>query len=179
MVRPLRIGGSRLSDRESWWRVVNGKLVLDIQRAHAYLSGKRATIGGSAQYWVDFAEASASGDSDSQGLFWRAHQVSLHAGVNRASNSVPGYLSKEGGIEIDVITVALTNVDLAATLGRDSRNPLLGRGVSFVYPSNYPASEPELVWMRTGSVLGLGLTPGWLDAPWSPPYSGPGPWRDL
>jgi RHS repeat-associated protein len=139
----------RLSGSE-WWRIVNGRLILDIAAAMGYLSGDRARVTKRAMLWVQYAQAAVSNSPSAQDLFWRAHQVSLHSGVRDARP----YFAQEDPSERGVIHAAILNVDIAALRGLPSFGTaatMLGVGTAAAYPSTYPATEGASRVMRWAS----------------------------
>ena len=133
--------------KSSWWRQVNGHLILDMQAAQSLLQ-KRGSAARSADPaiddWISFARAAGGGDhAPQQALFWTAHQTSLHLGIHSATAAY----ANEPVLEQKFIQQVVKNVDTSALLQLTSSNHFgvgIGNGINAFYPSTYPAKPADL-----------------------------------
>ncbi len=140
----------------AWWRFVNGHLVLDLRDATASYArpiDPRGTHGDSnggedrtdrdaderAARWVRFATCDGSDPARAQALLWDAHQVSLHAALERAEP----LLAAEPPGERWFARTAVAMVDRAAATGQATGTDALDRMTRRHYPDHYPATAAD------------------------------------
>ncbi len=139
------ISSGRIADRggSSWWRAVNGMMVLDIH--DAMNASSVATCA------VDAWRAYASAGGGTQASLWEAHQWSLHSAI-RSSRELLGY---EPPPEQAFAAIAIDVVDRTALAGRPTDSPALAAMTKRFYPACYPiddAALAPLVHMRDRTV---------------------------
>ena len=105
------INSRRLDERKGsdWWKSVNGLMMLDIKEATALIeaSGRSASSDDeSIQAWIDYRH----GGAKKQHTLWRAHQISLHEGIDSSRD----LLLLETFDEQKFARTVVENVDLSA-----------------------------------------------------------------
>jgi hypothetical protein len=160
----------------TWYRAVNGMLVLDMRDALALLhQGKSSSKDPGVQNWLSYAGAArgmsklpGSTEMDEvQKALWTAHQTSLHQGIRAGAP----FFAKDWTVnreDAQFNELVVRNVDLAALSNQGTRSGwanagLLDAAVAVAYPSHYPASR--------GDTYTGGLLSGFFDA-------GSGRWQD-
>lgn len=136
----------------TWWAAVNGALVADLASAaerlgrpvpatdttaHGPLPAALTDSADRVQAWVDFATATPD---RAQAALWHAHQCSIDAGVELATD----LLELEDKPEQDFARLALAVVDRAAHDGVPTDDPFLGEVTRRTYPATYPVDEQGL-----------------------------------
>ena len=117
-----------------WWRQVNGLLILDITESTRTDPAPSKSVEAWATYW-DQGSRSARTTA-----CWAAHQSSLHAAAQTASDA----LAVETEAEQLFIAVALESVDLAARANLPTGrvgSPIIGGFCRAFYPESYPAGD--------------------------------------
>jgi len=135
-------GRLSLSD---WWRAVNGRIVRNIERAHDLLRSGQQGHNVRILAWMAYARRARSGSGNTQQMLWRAHQMSLHAGIRAARGLYTAESETERAFIDDVV---VRNVDASALAGVSSRSGVLGAAVGAVYPDTYPISARSLKVLR-------------------------------
>ena len=117
-----------------WWREVNGLLLLDIAES----TTPNLTPSKPVAAWATYLNQRSR--STRTRACWAAHQSSLHAAAQTASD----VLAVETEAEQLFIAVALESVDLAARAnlptGR-AGSPIIGGFCRAFYPESYPAGD--------------------------------------
>jgi hypothetical protein len=161
----------RLSPQQygsSWWEAVNGRMVLDVQAAGAWvdsfgsLDAASAALGSSGltpstAAWVEYAIAAGSNQSDDyvQFMLWEAHQMSIHTGIGCAWD----LYDRENVYERNFIDIVMRNVDLAALLNFSTVDAGLGVYISKFYPGYGDISGHDLqvaINLQISNVLACG-----------------------
>lgn len=129
------IESGRLADEggSSWWRALNGSLVLDLAGDTPGTPGVDA--------WCRYSCSASTPDGpreDLQVLLWTAHQVSLHTVLPHCDH----LLAEEPEHEAAFIRVAMRVVDLSAAHNQRTDTPTLGDTTRRVYPDHYPLAAP-------------------------------------
>lgn len=122
----------------TWWRAVNGMMVLDITAA------ARSEDAGSpaARAWLAYPSS-----PDPQAALWEAHQRSLHAGIRACA----ALLAVEPEAEQRFAAIVIDVVDRTALSGTATDNDGLARMTERFYPASYPIGPdalPALEQMR-------------------------------
>jgi hypothetical protein len=120
----------------SWWRGVNGLMVLDM--IAALRESQEAST--SAQAWRVYADTGGP----AQAALWDAHQRSLHAGLKACQN----LLVEEPSAERSFAEIVVDVVDRTAVANRASDSDGLSRLTDRFYPKKYPVAPEALAGLR-------------------------------
>lgn len=163
------VSSGRVADDggSSWWRAVNGLMVLDLEEAGrvAGRASRDGTRGRSEAVaaWVDYARS--GGEGDGQRLLWAAHQRSLHSALEAAR----GLLAGEDPVEQAFATVVVRVVDAAADRREPTDTATLAEMTRRLYPDHYPVTPEHLDGLRAALAAvatgaGGGRSPGGTNA---------------
>jgi len=149
------VDSGRLSNTggSAWWRAVNGGMMLDIRAAGKLIRSNGLSARSSdpnIQAWIDYqVSARSGGQATTQRALWRAHQLSLHRGVDCFDD----LLAREEGSEQEFIKHVVENVDITALLNFPSDEwgamtiGAVGKSLPLVWPSFYP-DYGDVTWDR-------------------------------
>ncbi len=163
------IASARLEERRrtAWWRVVSGRLVLDLAAAETVIvtAENEDAVEPAVAAWLEYARfvdggsfrldraalstslpASLAGSlAKAQRLFWRAHQLSLYRGIEEAEPLHARLAALERRFIDEIV---LHNVNCAALSNDLTYLDSVGLFAFLVYPSGYPTSRSQLAWAR-------------------------------
>lgn len=138
----------------TWWRGVNGMIVMDISEAQnainaaSSMGGTPTALPRNVQCWVDYALHSLRSHKlnpidhlESQRLWWTAHQVSLHNGIHGFAYSLANEPARELRFISDIV---VRNVDMVALVNGPTDIKAIKAYTALVYPSMYPPTAVAL-----------------------------------